>query len=308
MIEIITGGALSTVQDLGRFGVMKNGFTQSGVMDAHAMKLGNAILANDYNAPVIEMMLKGVMARFLTPELFCLTGGVCEAYLNDKPLEMNTSYKAETDDILTVKNVKSGMRSYLAVGGGFKVPSVMGSASTNLKIAVGGYEGRKLRTYDRIETGEASENAKAGKTVKEDKPKGEFTVLRAVPGPQDEMFTQEDKEIFFSETYTVTPAIDRMGIRLDGKPVKGKNGTDIISDGIVFGSVQIPNSGMPIILAADHQTTGGYAKIATVISVDLPLLAQARPGDKIRFSAVTVEEAEKLAIEEKQYFENISER
>lgn len=305
MIEIITGGALSTIQDLGRFGVMKNGFTQSGAMDVRAMKLANAILKNDLNAPVIEMTLKGIMARFGDSCLFCLTGGEADAYLNDKPLENNVSYRAEKDDIITVRTLKNGMRCYLAVAGGFRVPMVMGSASTNLKTGIGGFEGRKLRTYDVIETGEAAPGVREGIRVPVSKDRNDVTVLRAVPGPQDDVFTQEDISHFFTDEYKVTPALDRMGIRLEGTALKGKDGTDIISDGITFGSVQVPSSGQPIILMADHQTTGGYAKIATVISVDLPLLAQARPSDRIRFEKVTVEEAEKLAIEEKKYFEDI---
>ncbi|MDO4363627.1 MAG: hypothetical protein Q4C99_03795, partial [Clostridia bacterium] len=130
-------------------------------------------------------------------------------------------------------------------------------------------------------------------------------VLRVVLGPQDDMFTDDDIRLFLSQKYEVTAQSDRMGIRLSGEPLKSKNGMDIISDGIVFGSVQIPNSGEPIILTADHQTTGGYAKIATVISVDLPSAAQLSAGDTVNFESVTVKEAERLAKKQKRFFDNL---
>ncbi|MBR6702638.1 MAG: biotin-dependent carboxyltransferase family protein, partial [Clostridia bacterium] len=200
-----------------------------------------------------------------------------------------------------------GFRCCLAVGGGFRVPLFMGSASTNLKISLGGYEGRKLRTYDKIETGTPSPGIKEGDCVPaEDYPA--VIEVGAVPGPQDDMFTGEDIETFFCAEYTVTSELDRMGIRLDGPELQSKSGKDIISDGIVFGSVQIPNSGKPIILMADHQTTGGYAKIATVAGAELSKLAQARPGNTIRFVKMSVEEAEELAVKEKQYFEELLKR
>ena len=307
MLEIITGGALSTVQDLGRFGVMKNGFTQSGAMDSHSMKLANALLKNDLNAPVIEMTMKGITAWFTEETYFCLSGGNFTAKLNENKIERNTVYKAKKDDIITVGMASEGFRCYLAVGGGFTVPGFMGSASTNLKISLGGYEGRKLRTYDKIGTGAPSADIKEGDSLPADGIGNEITV-GAVIGPQGDMFTDEDIETFFSSEFTVTNELDRMGIRLEGPELKSKEGKDIISDGIVFGSVQIPNSGKPIILMADHQTTGGYAKIATVASAELTKLAQARPGTKIRFVKMSVEEAEELAIKEKEYFEELLKR
>ncbi|MBR5112211.1 MAG: biotin-dependent carboxyltransferase family protein, partial [Clostridia bacterium] len=292
MLEIITGGALSTVQDLGRFGVMKNGFTQSGAMDSHSMKLANALLKNDLNAPVIEMTMKGITAWFTEETYFCLSGGNFTAKLNENKIERNTVYKAKKDDIITVGMASEGFRCYLAVGGGFTVPGFMGSASTNLKISLGGYEGRKLHTYDKIGTGTPSADINEGDSLPADGLTNEITV-GAVIGPQGDMFTDEDIETFFSSEFTVTNELDRMGIRLEGPELKSKEGKDIISDGIVFGSVQIPNSGKPIILMADHQTTGGYAKIASIINVDMPMIAQCKAGDKIRFVKTDIETAQK---------------
>lgn len=307
MIEIINGGMLSTVQDAGRFGVMKNGFTQSGAMDSHSMKTVNVLCGNDLSAPVIEMTMLGITAKFTDSHIFCLSGGDFSPKLNGKPIENNRPYKAEAGSLLQIGAAKSGMRCYLGVSGGIDVPLVMGSASTNLKIKIGGYEGRKLKTGDVIKIGKCSYVPDMTKTAEKcDYP--DHIKVRVVLGPQDDMFTDTDLKFFSKQIYTVTPDLDRMGIRLCGIALRGKNGMDITSDGITFGSIQIARSGMPIILMADHQTTGGYAKIATVISVDLPKLAQARPYDKVMFDIVSIKQAENAAKKEKKYFRKLAER
>ena len=307
MIEIINGGMLSTVQDAGRFGVMKNGFTQSGAMDSHSMKTVNVLCGNDLSAPVIEMTMLGITAKFTDSHIFCLSGGDFSPKLNGKPIENNRPYKAEAGSLLQIGAAKSGMRCYLGVSGGIDVPLVMGSASTNLKIKIGGYEGRKLKTGDIIKIGKCSYVPDMTKTAEKcDYP--DHIKVRVVLGPQDDMFTDTDLKFFSKQIYTVTPDLDRMGIRLCGIALRGKNGMDITSDGITFGSIQIARSGMPIILMADHQTTGGYAKIATVISVDLPKLAQARPYDKVMFDIVSIKQAENAAKKEKKYFIKLAER
>ncbi|MDD7355359.1 MAG: biotin-dependent carboxyltransferase family protein [Oscillospiraceae bacterium] len=307
MIEIINGGMLSTVQDAGRFGVMKNGFTQSGAMDSHSMKTVNVLCGNDLSAPVIEMTMLGITAKFTDSHIFCLSGGDFSPKLNGKPIENNRPYKAEAGSLLQIGAAKSGMRCYLGVSGGIDVPLVMGSASTNLKIKIGGYEGRKLKTGDIIKIGKCSYVPDMTKTAEKcDYP--DHIKVRVVLGPQDDMFTDTDLKFFSKQIYTVTPDLDRMGIRLCGIALRGKNGMDITSDGITFGSIQIARSGMPIILMADHQTTGGYAKIATVISVDLPKLAQARPYDKVMFDIVSIKQAENAAKKEKKYFRKLAER
>ena len=307
MIEIINGGMLSTVQDAGRFGVMKNGFTQSGAMDSHSMKTVNVLCGNDLSAPVIEMTMLGITAKFTDSHIFCLSGGYFSPKLNGKPIENNRPYKAEAGSLLQIGAAKSGMRCYLGVSGGIDVPLVMGSASTNLKIKIGGYEGRKLKTGDIIKIGKCSYVPDMTKTAEKcDYP--DHIKVRVVLGPQDDMFTDTDLKFFSKQIYTVTPDLDRMGIRLCGIALRGKNGMDITSDGITFGSIQIARSGMPIILMADHQTTGGYAKIATVISVDLPKLAQERPYDKVMFDIVSIKQAENAAKKEKKYFRKLAER
>ncbi len=304
MIEIINAGMLSTVQDLGRFGVMKNGFTQSGAMDSYSMKLANKLCANDINAPVIEMTIQGITAKFTDEHIFALSGGKFDAKLNDIPIRTNKAYKANSGDVLSIGYAKSGMRCYLAVAGGIDVPLVMNSASTNIKLGIGGFEGRMLKAKDKLATGNADIISVDNREITENKYDKKVEV-RVVLGPQEDMFTKTDLAFFTQQQYTVTPNLDRMGIRLSGIALRGKNGMDIISDGIAFGSVQITASGMPIILMADHQTTGGYAKIATVVSVDLPKLAQVKPYDKIYFRKISIKEAEELAKKQKKYIESL---
>lgn len=306
MIEIITPGILTTVQDFGRVGVMKNGFTQNGAMDRYSMTVANRLCGNCDSAPVLEMTVLGVTARFTQDTVVCVSGADFGAKINDKPIKRNKAYKINKGDILSMGAAKSGMRAYLAVAGGIVGEYVFGSASTNLKFAFGGHFGKKLQSGDVLSIGTGA--FPLGEIDKWEIPESEYSKdaqLRVVLGPQNEMFTNEDIRLFLSQEYEVTAQSDRMGIRLSGEPLKSKNGMDIISDGIVFGSVQVPNSGEPIILMADHQTTGGYAKIATVISVDLPRASQLLAGNTVRFKSVTVEEAEQEAKKQKRFFDNL---
>ena len=306
MIEIITPGLLTTVQDFGRVGVMKNGFTQNGAMDRYSMTVANRLCGNCDSAPVLEMTVLGVTARFTQDTVVCVSGADFGAKINDKPIKRNKAYKINNGDILSMGTAKSGMRAYLAVAGGIVGEYVFGSASTNLKFAFGGHFGKKLQSGDVLSIGTGA--FPLGEIDKWEIPESEYSKdaqLRVVLGPQNEMFTDEDIRLFLSQEYEVNAQSDRMGIRLSGEPLKSKNGMDIISDGIVFGSVQVPNSGEPIILMADHQTTGGYAKIATVISVDLPRASQLSAGNTVRFKSVTVEEAEQEAKKQKRFFDNL---
>lgn len=305
MIEIISAGMLSTVQDLGRFKVMKNGFTQSGVMDAYSTKIANKLCKNDINAPVIEMTMLGITAKFKGEHIFAISGGIFDVSLNNKPVRTNKAYIAKDGDVLSIKGAKQGLRCYLAVAGGFDVPLFMGSASTNLKINVGGFNGRKLKAGDILKIGKAEKIKNIEKRELPENTYNNPVRVRVVLGPQDDMFSENDLMLFSKQQYTVTSDLDRMGIRLWGIALRGKEKLEIISDAITFGSIQITNSGMPIILMADHQTTGGYAKIATVISADLPKLAQVKPNDKISFEIIDIDTAEKIVIKQKKFIDKL---
>ena len=212
-------------------------------------------------------------------------------------------------DVLTCGFAKTGCRAYMCVSGGFDVPQIMGSRSTSLKFKLGGLEGRKLQAGDVLPFRRAMLSIpRMAKRVLTPETWDEIVTLRVILGPQDDRFTPKGIETFLSSVYTLTPESDRMGSRMDGPVIEHREGADIISDGIVFGSVQVPSGGKPIVLMADRQTTGGYTKIATVISVDLPLLAQRKPGQAVRFAAVTSREAEKLYNAQQRFYQRLADR
>ncbi len=291
-LEILEPGLLTTVQDGGRLSYLHMGIPESGCMDRRAFYSANRLLDNPALMPVLEMLYKGAVIRFGAPVRFVLTGGDMQARLNDKPVRTYCPMYAETGDMLVLSACVTGRYGYLAVEGGFSVPSVLGSCSTYLKCGLGGFEGRALKAGDRIPIGEAVH------LVETSRPEGLRRVYDAAPppylafkektirvilGPQQDHFTAAGIRTFLSTPYTVSPDSDRMGYRLNGQPIATAGGSDILSDGTVFGSIQVPSSGKPIVLLADRQTTGGYAKIATIVSADLPALVQSMPGTVLHF-------------------------
>ena len=254
-------------------------------VDARTISVGQVVSGefNDY------IRVTGQVQPITTVQLSPLEAGIVERLV----VEEGTSVKK--GDVLDCGSAKSGLRGYLAVAGGFDIAPVMGSMSTNLKCKVGGFEGRKLKSGDvlPLRYPQSDLYGMTSRVFEPEKQKDGTVTVHVIPGPQDDYFSDKGKNIFYSETYSVTGDSDRMGIKLDGTPVESVDGVDIISDGIVAGSVQIPSSGKPIIMMADRQTTGGYAKIATVITSDLPLLAQLRPGGSLRFEKVDLQYAVK---------------
>lgn len=283
--RVIQPGALTTVQDKGRFGYQRFGMSPGGVMDRAAYREANWLLNNPEGAAVLEMTIAGAKLEILSAGRCAICGADMGATLNGAPAPRSQAFAVSPGDVLQFGMVKNGLRTYLAVGGGFDVPIVMGSRSTNLKCAMGGFLGRALKAGD-----ELAALPDRGGEARELTPQVYLSeiVLRYVAGPQQDMFPLEVYAAFNAAEYVVSPQSDRMGCRLDGCDLPVPGGTDIVSDGIAFGSIQVANSGQPIVLLADRQTTGGYAKIGTVISDDLPLLAQALPGTKVKFLPVTV--------------------
>lgn len=306
-IKIITPGLLTTVQDCGRFGYQASGFSVSGVMDMRSYKIANILAGNAENLAVLEMTMLGVTVEFTQNTVFAMTGGDFSPTLNGDSVKMYQTVYANAGDVLKLGAAKTGSRGYLAVLGGIDVPLVMGSRSTNLKCKIGGYCGRALKAGDVLEIGDSYpvDYRKKVRTFPADDFSADEAVIRVVLGPQDDYFTKKGIDTFLNETYTITKDADRMGFKLDGEVIENVSGVDIVSDGIALGSVQVPSSGKPIIMLADRQTTGGYAKIATVVSVDIPRLVQLKPGSRIRFEAVSVNEAEKLYKKEQRVYEKL---
>lgn len=289
-IKILVPGLLTTVQDKGTNGFQKYGISQSGAMDEISFVLANAICGNQENAACLETTLSGPTIRFVTDCDFAITGAVfSNASLNGKPVEMNKKIHAETGAVLDCGFASNGLRSYIAFTGGILVPEVFGSRSTNLKSKIGGFYGRKLEAGDELAIGFARRHSMNENTfpAKNINPffarKDGILVLDCIKSSQFDFFSEESVKIFTSTVYTIAPESDRMGIRFQGQNIRcGK--TDIISDAIPFGAVQITSAGLPVVMAADRQTTGGYAKIACVKKESMCALAQAAPGSKVQFN------------------------
>ena len=293
-ITVLNPGLLTTVQDLGRVGYQQFGVSVSGVMDPRAAAIGNILVGNPQGEAVLECTLMGPQLKFETDEVIAVTGGDLSPTLDGQPVPSYAALAVKAGQTLRFGAPRAGCRAYIAFAGGLDIPLVMGSRSTYMKAAIGGFEGRKLQKGDALGlrapvAGYANLHQRA--IAPEFVPRPVYT-LRVVLGPQDDAFTPEGVATFLGSEYTVTNEFDRMGCRMDGPAIQHKNGGDIISDGIAFGAIQVPGSGKPILMGADRQTTGGYTKIATVISADFRLLAQLKAGDKVRFEAVSVQAAQ----------------
>ena len=301
-LHIERAGAFTTVQDLGRFGRLAEGVPQSGAADAPALRRGNILLGNGENAAALEMTLTGDCVRFEGSGAIALTGGDLRPCLNGRPVPMWTVVSVQGSDVLSFGGVCGrGVRTYLCVAGGIAVPEVMGSRSTYLKAALGGLNGRALKSGDVLNTGEpwiGWPRAVGFACPPTLRPVADDAPLRAVPGPQDDLIDPASVETFFTAEWTVTPQADRMGVRLAGPKLKHVKGPDIVSDAIPLGAVQVPGSGQPIVMSADRQTTGGYVKIAVVHALDAARLAQKMPGETVRFSRISQEEGIALSCAE----------
>ena len=310
-LRILRPGLLTTVQDLGRFGYQQNGIIVSGAMDALALRVANRLVGNDDTAAGLEITLLGPRIRFEAAHLIALTGAHLSPTLNGQPVTGNRAVWVATGTELAFGPAVAGCRAYLAVAGGVAVPLVLGSRSTYLRAGFGGHEGRALRSGDALPVGaltvvgnrlvqqlarpEAAWAAASFTPGPALCPRPQYRpVLRAVRGPEYGQFAAASQRAFWQEPCTVTPAADRMGYRLHGPPLVRREETELLSSAVTFGTVQVPAGGQPIVLMADHQTTGGYPRIAQVISVDWPALAQAAPGQQLRFREVSVAEAQAL--------------
>lgn len=292
MITVLKKGMLTTVQDIGRTGFQRYGMPSSGAMDEFSLRLANVLVGNPQDEAAIEFTFTGPTLKFEEETVFAVTGGDFDLKLNGESVPMNAALCAGAGDELACGMAKAGMRGYIAFAGGLDLPLVMGSRSTGLKAKIGGLDGRALQDGDTL-----SLRAPVSTLVNMEKRTAPEKLLRKFPetltvrftfGPQDDLFSKEGKQVFVSGKYTLSQQSDRMGFRMEGPAVEKAEGTDgnIISDGICFGAIQVTN-GQPIVMMADRQTTGGYPKIGCVVRADLPDLAQRRPGEAVRFAAVS---------------------
>ena len=293
-ITVLNPGLMTTVQDMGRVGYQQFGVSVSGVMDPRGAAVANMLVGNDEKEAVLECTMMGPHLQFNEANCIAITGGDLMPTIDGKPIPNYTAVKVEAGQVLKFTMPKTGCRAFIAFAGGLDIPEVMGSRSTYMKAKIGGMEGRKLQKDDVIgfrAPKSELKNMNFRSMASEFVPRKEYTI-RVVLGPQDDYFTDAGIQTFLSQVYTVTAEFDRMGCRLEGEAIAHKDGGDIISDGIAFGAIQVPSSGKPIIMLGDRQTTGGYTKIANVISVDFRILAQLKQGDKVRFEQVSVKFAQ----------------
>ena len=295
-VIVHTAGLLTTVQDRGRYGYQRFGMPVSGAMDVFSFELANLLVGNDPGDACLEATISGPELEFTGATWIAITGADMDPRLNGQGIPMNTTIDVRPGDRLGFRGLRSGCRAYIAFAGGIAVPPVMGSRSTYLRTGIGGFQGRALMPGDELPLGEPKGKPRLKKIPEGLIPdyKHEQTI-RIISGPEAHYFEIVGLRSFLSTEYTVTAQSDRMGYRLSGEPIQHKEGmTNIISAGISLGTVQVPGDGQPIILMADRQTSGGYARIANVITVDLTLLAQLRPGDIVRFSETTLDSARQL--------------
>lgn len=297
-VEVIKPGWLTTVQDLGRYGSQQYGVPVAGAMDRFAAIVGNRLVGNQDGAAVLECTLKGPELLFQHDRVIAVTGANLSPTIDDTRLPLWESITVPRGSRLRFGGQRAGARSYVAIAGGIDVPPVLGSRSTHYSSATGGFQGRPLKPADILSTGQSMESG--------DRPVGRrlpahllprydrSATLRIIPGPQQEFFSEAALATLTGSSYTVAPQSDRMGYRLTGPKIVRIGSARFISDATAMGALQIPPDGQPILLMADRQTTGGYPKIAVVISADLPLAAQLMPGDTIRFSPCTVAEAQAI--------------
>jgi biotin-dependent carboxylase-like uncharacterized protein len=309
-LKVVAPGLHTTVQDLGRYGYQASGVPVSGALDGMSHRLANRLVGNADNAPTLEILFHGPTLEVQADSVRVgIAGGDAEIELmGDRPRSLGgwRSVLLHRDQVFRVSRLGDVACCYLSVEGGFAVEPCLGSASTYTRGGFGGFDGRALRTGDLLRLVRAGATDRGELGVAEPPPSGREQPIRVVLGPQQDYFTAAALESLVSDEFVVSKQSDRMGMRLDGPTLAHRDGYNIVSDGIATGAIQVPGSGQAILLLADHQTTGGYPKIATVISADIPVIGRRKPGDVIRFAAVDVAEAELLRREAEAGYEALA--
>lgn len=292
-LEVLRPGAQSSVQDRGREGYQRLGIAEAGAMDGYALVQANRLLGNPDRAAALEMTLVGPKLAFQRDGAFALAGADLSASLDGRPLAPGRAYRARAGQVLRFGARQRGMRAYLAVPGGIEAPLVLGSRSTYIYAGFGGLAGRTLQPGDLLFCRRPPESAPAeaalppGLLLPPDGP----LALRVILGPQQERFTQAGLATFLGSAYRVSPESNRMGYRVEGPRIEHADGPIVVSEATPLGAVQVPGQGRPVLLLRERGTTGGYTKIACIITADIDKVGQAAPGSELRFSAVELDEA-----------------
>lgn len=301
-------GLLSSFQDSGRWGYQHLGVSVTGAMDIQSHQMANLIAGNTEDCATLEITLLGPTLTFTAACCICLTGAQMQARINDKPVPNYRPIIVRPNDTLTFGAATEGTRTYLAVYGGFDLPRVMGSESTYLRAGFGGWHGRALKKDDEIGLRKPLVSDREALSALNERiwdqvlylpsvlgqHTGRKSLVRLIRSDQWPEFTARSRADLISSQWRISTDSERMGYRLEGPEIVLETPREMISEATSFGSIQVPRGGQPIVLMADRQTSGGYPKIGTVASADLPILAQKKPGDSIRFTLIDVQDAQRL--------------
>lgn len=298
MIRVLRAGAYTTVQDRGRRGHQRDGVPVGGAMDDAACRLANALVGNARDAAVLEATLRGPTLAFDEDAYVAVTGADMDARIDDRRIATWWAAPVRAGQVLSLDTSRAGGRSYIAVSGGIDVPCVLGSRSTSVRAGFGGVEGRPLKRGDTLRMLQPSADVhRLSRGIDIRHLDLQRDVVRMIEGPHIERLDRESRKALVGEPFTMGPDSDRMGLRLEGPRLAFGAPQEPLSAGVTVGTVQLPPSGNPIVLMADRQTIGGYPRLGEAATVDLPVLAQLRPGETIRFSLVSAAEAEELYLE-----------
>lgn len=308
-LRIIKTGLFDTIQDMGRYGYQHLGINPGGSMDRYAAQVANALLGKEADCAVIELHFPAARILFEADTVICITGADMTPLLNEKEIPLHQPVKVKKNDHLHFHGLKNGARCYLAMIHSMKLEKWLGSYSTNTRAGAGGVHGRVLRKDDVIEF--EDEKLKISDLLK----KSDITAplsdictkaLRFIIGHEYDLLEINSQKDFEKNTYSITKNSDRMGYRLSGKALEINDHQQMISSPVTFGTIQLLPDGQLIVLMADHQTAGGYPRIGQVISADLPILAQKKPGDTIRFIETDIQNGENLYIEQQHYLQQLT--
>ena len=307
LFRVVKPGFYTTVQDVGRHDFLKYGVPISGAMDEFSLQLANMVVGNNPNDACLEITLIGPELEALGDTQIAMTGGDVAPKINGQDVEMWQTLRVEKGDLIVLGKARTGCRAYLSIRGGINVPLVLGSRSTYVRCEIGGKGGRQLRAGDVIEGFDSIKPLDFKLPLPDDFiPRFEDEAhVRVMLGPQLENFAKRGVETFLSNPYRITIEADRMGYRLEGPSIGHKEHNEAISDAILPGAVQVPPNCQPIVMMKDAQTTGGYLKIAVVITSDLYILGQAKPNDSVYFHRTTLNEACRRLAEYKKRFQII---
>lgn len=303
MLKILRAGLYTSVQDGGRTGFRQSGISYCGALDKPALQIGNILVGNDPDDAALEITLGQCTFEFEQDGWFALTGAGCDARLDGAAVWTGWRLPVKAGQQLTLNRPRRGMRSYLAIAGGIDVPSVMNSLSTDLKVGLGGHEGRLLKDGDRLAVRSGGRKFLEAQGVKQllwD------NRVRALPGPEYHEFDKASQDALWRLPWQLSPQSNRMGYRLQGQKLVRTTEREMLSHGLLPGVIQVPHNGQPIVLMNDAQTTGGYPRIACIIEADMYHLAQAPLGQPIHFVPCTLEEALDARRIQRQYIEQLA--